>query len=73
MKKKKNVGPNPWSPMYDRFFCNRIIYNGKVRIKYLSRIMFMNSQLLLKKFNNGVGSLRLVKSCIHLATSSKYV
>ena len=42
----RNVGPNHWSPMYNRFFCNRIIYNGKVRIKYLSRIMFMNKMTL---------------------------
>ena len=25
----RNVGPNPGSPMNYRFFCNRIIYNGK--------------------------------------------
>ena len=41
----RNVGPNPGSPMDYRFFCNRIEYNGKVRIKYLSRIMLMNSQV----------------------------
>ena len=29
----RNVGPNPGSPMNYRFFCNSIIYNGKVRIK----------------------------------------
>ena len=40
----RNVGPNPWSPMN-----NRIIYNGKVRIKYLSRIMLMNSQVAAKE------------------------
>ena len=37
----RNVGPNPGSPMNYRFFCNRIIYNGKVRIKYLSHIKTM--------------------------------
>ena len=26
----RNVGPNPGSPMNYRFFCNRMIYNGKV-------------------------------------------
>ena len=38
----RNVGPNTGSPMNYRFFCNRIIFNGKVRIKYLSRIMLIN-------------------------------
>ena len=56
---------------YYTFFSNTIIYNGKIRIKYLSRIMLMNSKMLLKKFNYGVGSI--VKSCTQLATSSKYV
>ena len=51
----RNVGPNPWSPMYNRFFCNRIIYNGKVRIKYLSRIMFMNSQVAAKEIQQWCG------------------
>ena len=41
----RNVGPNPGSPMNYTFFCNRTIYNGKVRIKYLYRIMLMNSQV----------------------------
>ena len=45
----RNVGPNPGSPMDYRFFCNRIEYNGKVRIKYLSRIMLMNSQVAAKE------------------------
>ena len=44
----RNVGPNAGSPMDYRFFCNRIEYNGKVRIKYLSRIMLMNSQVAAK-------------------------
>ena len=51
----RNVGPNPWSPMYNRFFCNIIIYNGKVRIKYLSRIMFMNSQVAAKEIQQWCG------------------
>ena len=58
---------------YYTFFSNTIIYNGNIRIKYLSRIMLMNSKMLLKKFNYGVGSLHIVKSCTQLATSSKYV
>ena len=45
----RNVGPNPGTPMDYRFFCNRIEYNGKVRIKYLSRIMLMNSQVAAKE------------------------
>ena len=45
----RNVGPNPGSPMDYRFFCNIIKYNGKVRIKYLSRIMLMNSQVAAKE------------------------
>ena len=45
----RNVGPNPGSPMDYRFFCNRIEYNGKVRIKYLSRIMLMNSQVAARE------------------------
>ena len=31
------------------FFCNIIIYNGKVRIKYLWRIVLMNSQVAAKE------------------------
>ena len=45
----RNVGPYPGSPMDYRFFCNRIEYNGKVRIKYLSLIMLMNSQVAAKE------------------------
>ena len=41
----RNVGPNPGSPMNYRFFCNIIIYNGNVRIKYLSRIMLTPTKL----------------------------
>ena len=37
------------------FFCNRIIYNGKVRIKYLSRIMLMNSQVAAKEIQQWCG------------------
>ena len=51
----RNVGPNPGSPMNYRFFCNRIIYNGKVRIKYLSRIMLMNSQVAAKEIQQWCG------------------
>ena len=47
--------------------------NGEVRIKYVSRIVLMNSQVACKKSNIGVGSLRLVKSYINLAPSSLYV
>ena len=39
----------------------------------MSRIVLMNSQVACKKSNIGVGSLRLVKSYINLATSSLYV
>ena len=45
----RNVGSHPGSPMNYRFFCNIIIYNGKVRIRYLSRIMLMNSQVAAKE------------------------
>ena len=48
----RNAGPNPGSPMNYRFFCNRIIYNGKVRIKYLTRIMLMNSQVAISMIEN---------------------
>ena len=53
----RNVGPNPGSPMNYRFFCNIIIYmhNGKVRIKYLSRIMLMNSQVAAKEIQQWSG------------------
>ena len=51
----RNVGPNPGSPMNYRFFCNRIIYNGKVRIKYLSRIVLMNSQVAAKEIQQWSG------------------
>ena len=72
----RNVGPNPGSPylpyMHYSFFCNIIIiYNGKVGIKYLSRIILMNSQVADIEIQQWC--LRLVKSCIRLATSSKYV
>ena len=49
----RNVGPNPGSPMNYRFFCNRIIYNGKVRIK--SRIMLMNSLVAAKEIQQWCG------------------
>ena len=45
----RNVGPNPGSPMNYRIFCNTIIYNGEVRMKYLSRIMLMNNQVAAKE------------------------
>ena len=50
-----NVGPNTGSPMNYRVFCNIIIYNGKVRIKYLSRIMLMNSQVAAKEIQQWCG------------------
>ena len=51
----RNVGPHPGSPMNYRLFCNIIIYNGKVRIKYLSRIMMMNSQVAANEIQQWCG------------------
>ena len=39
--------------MNNRFFCNIIIYNGKVRIKYLSRIMLMKRGVRALAWNGG--------------------